>query len=81
MDGSRLGSHDMETRVSPLKLLTRREAADYLGLEPQTLAAWAVTGRYRLPMIRVGRNVRYRVADLEKWLSARTVGAVTGDEK
>jgi excisionase family DNA binding protein len=63
------------------RLLTRREVAEYLGLKPQTLAAWAVTGRYGLPMIRVGRSVRYRLADLEKWLSARTVGIVTGDEK
>ena len=68
----------METRVSPSKLLTRREAAAYLGLKPQTLAAWAVTGRYGLPMTRVGRSVRYRLADLEKWLKLRTVGAVDG---
>jgi excisionase family DNA binding protein len=59
-------------------LLTRREAAEFLGLQPQTLAAWAVTGRYNLPMIRVGRSVRHRLADLDRWLAARTVGAVDG---
>ncbi|MCJ7544219.1 MAG: helix-turn-helix domain-containing protein [Phycisphaerae bacterium] len=60
----------METK----KLLSRREAAEYLGLKPQTLATWRVTGRYNLPVVKVGRSVRYRVADLEKWIAARTVG-------
>jgi len=54
-------------------LLTREEAADYLGVLPQTLAAWATTGRYELPYIRVGKSVRYRLADLEAWLVSRTV--------
>jgi len=68
----------MEIRRPPSPLFTRREAAAYLGLKPQTLAVWAVTGRYGLPMVRVGRSVRYRVTDLERWLTARTVGAVDG---
>ena len=56
------------------KLLSRSEAAAYLGLKPQTLATWAVTGRYGLPMVKVGRSVRYRVTYLEAWLAERTVG-------
>ena len=56
------------------KLLSRSEVAAYLGLKPQTLAVWATTGRYGLPMVKVGRSVRYRVADLEAWLAERTVG-------
>jgi excisionase family DNA binding protein len=64
----------MESR----KLLSREEAAAHLGLAPQTLAAWAVTGRYGLPMVKVGRSVRYRLADLEAWLATRTIGAVAG---
>ena len=62
-------------------LLTRREAAEYLGVKPQTLASWAVRGRYGLPLVKVGRSVRYRVADLETWLSARTVGAVASQRE
>jgi excisionase family DNA binding protein len=57
------------------KLLTRVEAAAYLGVRPQTLATWASLGRYGLPVIKVGRCVRYRMADLERWLAARTEGA------
>lgn len=58
------------------RLLTRAEAAAYLGLKEQTLATWASTKRYSLKYIKAGRCVRYRVADLETFLDTRTVGAV-----
>ena len=61
------------------KLLTREQAAAYLGVKPRTLAVWASTRRYGLRFVKVGRAVRYRMADLERWLAARTVGTVTGD--
>lgn len=55
-------------------LLTRQEAAAFLGVSPQTLANWATTGRGRIPFVRVSkRAVRYRMSDLERWLQARTV--------
>lgn len=57
------------------KLLTRPEAAKYLGIKPQTLSVWACTKRYPLPFVKVGRSVRYRVSDLEKFIQARTVCA------
>jgi excisionase family DNA binding protein len=62
------------------KLLTREEAAEVLGVKPETLAVWACTGRYKLPMVKVGRSCRYRLADLEAWLAARTVGAVAEEQ-
>ena len=58
-------------------MLTRQEAAEYLGVKPQTLATWHVTGRYRLPVVKVGRSARYRLQDLERWLQSRTVGEPT----
>lgn len=54
------------------ELLSREEAAQYLGVKKQTLAAWAHTGRHDLPMVKVGRLVKYRLSDLEKWLAERT---------
>jgi|GEM_PF-6305131 len=36
------------------ELLTRREAAAYLGVSEQTLAIWKCTGRYNLPYIKIG---------------------------
>jgi hypothetical protein len=36
------------------ELLTRREAAAYLGVAEQTLAVWACAKRNNLPVIKVG---------------------------
>jgi excisionase family DNA binding protein len=56
------------------RLLTRDEAAEFLGVSPQTLANWAHTGRGGLPYVRVSaRAVRYRQSDLETWARNRTV--------
>ena len=54
-------------------LLSRKQAAEFLGVGEQTLAAWATLGRYRLPFIKVGRLAKYRLTDLEKFLEAHTV--------
>jgi excisionase family DNA binding protein len=53
-------------------LLTRDQAAEFLGVRAQTLAVWSTTGRYSLPLVRVGRSVRYRTSDLVAWLESRT---------
>ncbi len=55
--------------------LTRREAAEYLGVSPGTLAVWAATGRYPLPFVRVGSRVYYRRSDLDAFIASRTVCA------
>jgi excisionase family DNA binding protein len=60
------------TRSGSDALFTRAEAAEYIGVKPTTLAAWALTGRYKLPVKKVGRLVRYLKSDLDKWLSERT---------
>ncbi|MBI4293637.1 MAG: helix-turn-helix domain-containing protein [Betaproteobacteria bacterium] len=57
-------------------LLTRKEAADYLSVEESTLAVWASTRRYNLPMVKVGRLCRYRKADLDAFIASRTVGGL-----
>ena len=56
------------------KLLSPQEAAEHLGLRPQTLAIWRCDGRY-LSYIKVGRSVKYRLSDLEKFLESRTIPA------
>ena len=68
----------MSTLVSPSGLMNREDAAKYLGICPQTLAVWAVTGRYNLPMVRVGRAVRYRQSDLDAFIDRRTVVCTGG---
>ena len=63
----------MTTGKLPDKL-TRDEAAEYLSIKPQTLAAWATTKRYDLPYVKVGRCVRYLRSDLDRFIESRTVG-------
>ena len=50
------------------RLITRDEAAEMLGLKPQTLAKWAHTKQSDLKMIKIGSTVRYRVADVEEFI-------------
>ena len=52
------------------RLLSPHEVAAFLGVPLQTIYRW----RYRHegpPGYRVGRHVRYRVADIEQWLENR----------
>jgi excisionase family DNA binding protein len=56
-------------------LLTRKQAAEYLGVTEHTLSVWKCTGRYSLTCIKVGRLVKYRKSDLDAFLERRTVGA------
>ena len=54
-------------------LLDEKAAAQFLdGVTPGTLSVWRSTGRYNLPFIKIGRNVRYRRSDLIAWLEKRT---------
>lgn len=60
-------------------LLSRTEAAAYLGVKPQTLAVWFSTKRYPLPLVKVGRYVKYRLSDLDAFINANTHGSLHGD--
>lgn len=62
-------------------LLSRAEAATYLGIKPQTMAVWASTKRYPIPFVKVGRLVRYRQQDLDAFIRARSVGASGGAQQ
>jgi excisionase family DNA binding protein len=58
-----------------LPTLTEADAARYVNLSRSTLKASRLA-RPRcdgLPFVRLGRAVRYRVADLNAWLDARCV--------
>jgi hypothetical protein len=54
-------------------LLCRKAAAHYLGMAPQTLAAWACTGRYSLPHYKIGRRVFYKRTDLDVFIEQNRV--------
>ena len=64
-------STPINTNRQTQPLLTTVEAAEFLSVTPQTLRTWrrpARDNRVRLPFVRLGRAVRYRMADLEAFL-------------
>ena len=62
---------------TPPRLLTEREAAEFLGIAPGTLrvsrSTGPIPGRIFLPYVKLGRAVRYDRATLRDWLAARIV--------
>ena len=60
-------------------LLTRKQAAAYLGVTERTLAVWKCTGRYNLPCVKIGRLAKYRKSDLDAFIARRTVGGPSGE--
>lgn len=71
----------MPRKLTPLPTddthLTVEQTAAFLKLTARTLDIWRSTGRHGLPYIKVGGAVRYRRADLEKWLAERTHSGVS----
>ena len=55
-------------------LLTRKAAAEYLGVRENTLAVWATNKRYALPYVKIGRLVKYRLVDLERFILNNSIG-------
>ena len=55
--------------------INEKLASEVLGVKVSTLTNGRTTGRYNLPYIKVGRLVRYRVADLAAWIAKRRQGA------
>lgn len=63
--------------LHPDKLLTRPEVVLHFGLSQRLLEVSAVRGDGP-PMIKIGRSVRYSVADLRAWIGARRVYSTSG---
>lgn len=63
----------MATATVPDRLLTEAEAAELLGLKQNTLNNWRCTHRVPLPYVRVGRAIRYRLADIQAFIERGTV--------
>jgi len=60
------------TSSTPDELLSRKEAAQYLKMSPGTLAVWDCTKRYDLRPLKLGRSVRYRRSQLDRFLERQT---------
>jgi excisionase family DNA binding protein len=55
------------TPVGEPKLLTARDAAKALAVCEKTL--WTLTNQGELPVVRIGRSVRYDPRDLSAWIT------------
>ena len=58
------------------RLMTREEAAEYLGVPVRTLRFWSETGTGPR-RIKFGRHIRFDRADLLAWVESRKVPART----
>ena len=65
---------EVEKIATSRPVLTRKEAAAYLSISPQTLAAWASNRRVSIPFSHLGRRVVYRLADLDAFIAANRHG-------
>ena len=52
------------------QLVPERDAASYLHMAVPTLRKWRVFGDGP-PFYKLGRNIRYDIADLDAWIAAR----------
>ena len=71
-----MGPSTSRNTVDP-RYLTRQAAAAYLTgrgipVQTETLARWACTGRYALPMIKLGTLVRYDCVDLDAFIQLKS---------
>jgi excisionase family DNA binding protein len=55
------------------RLLTPKEASEFLGVPESTLAHWRSERRGPVYMKLEGRLIRYRKSDLEKYIGERSV--------
>lgn len=63
----------LDEKIIPTNdLLNEVQAAILLDTSVGTLQVWRSTGRYQIPFVKIGRNVRYKRADLEEWIESRT---------
>lgn len=53
-------------------LLTTSEAARILRISPSTLAQWRCNGKHKIPTVKFGTRVLYRLTDLKKFIKENT---------
>jgi excisionase family DNA binding protein len=75
----KLKTSDLEQKEpehnKPSELLTTEEAAEYLKLKPNTLERWRSQYPHRLPFVKIGRTVKYRLEDLQAFISGNRQGS------
>jgi len=59
---------DQHPLTTPVPLLKPVEAAKLLSISPRTL--WTLTDNGEIPSVRVGRQVRYDLLDLQNYIES-----------
>ena len=57
-------------------LVSPEQAADYLSVTTRTLANWRSRGFPNVPFSKIGRCVRYRLSDLDAYITKNSHNAV-----
>ena len=66
--------------MSTNALLTTEAVADLTGLSPETLAQWR-SRRRGIPYLKIGRSVRYDLADVQAYLEGCRVSVSVPKER
>ena len=53
-------------------LLTVKETALLLNIQPQTLAVWRHRRKFTLPWVTVGSSIKYKLEDIQKFIEKNT---------
>lgn len=56
------------------KLLTQQEVSAWTGMS----LAWFEQSRFKgtgLPYVKIGRSVRYRTSDVQRWIESNVIGS------
>lgn len=63
--------------MSPERLLTRTEVETVFGYPSKRFLELAAVRGDGPPMVRIGRSVRYRVADIRTWIDSHKVASTS----
>lgn len=66
----------LNIKVSPRRMLTAREAAEYCGLPLKKFTHYCRVSPVRMP----GVDIRYDMRDLDEWLDGMKSGLPNGDD-
>jgi excisionase family DNA binding protein len=65
----------MKEQINGDRLLSRKEAAEFLGVTKTALEAWAHYGKPKLNYTRCGRLAKYKLSDLQEFIEKRTANS------
>lgn len=71
-------AHATKTLPPPVVVFTTRQAAKYLGLSISTLNKWRCYG-FGPKYLKLGRAVRYRQEELDRYLTGRLYQSTLGN--